>query len=118
MTSISFDNPYLLLIGVPLLLLVVIPYFIAIRKENKSKSTVITLCLHTVMIALISLAVAGIHTVTVKTKTEIFVVADLSYSTDRDVEIIDGYVKDIVNKENLPINTQIGVVCFGKDYSV
>ncbi len=115
MTSISFDNPYLLLIGAPLLLLVVIPYFIAIRKENKSKSTVITLCLHTVMIALISLAVAGIHTVTVKTKTEIFIVADLSYSTDRDVEVIDGYIKDILSNESLPTNTQTGVVCFGKE---
>ena len=115
MTSISFDNPYLLLIGAPLLLLMVIPYLVAIRKENKSKSTLITLCLHTVMIALISLAVAGIHTVTIKTKTEVFVVADLSYSTDRDMELIDGYIKNIVNDENLPINTQTGVVCFGKD---
>ena len=118
MTSINFDNPYLLLIAVPLFLLVVIPYFIAIRKENKSKSTVITLCLHTVMVALIALAIAGIHTVTIKTKTEVFVVADLSSSTERDVEVIDGYIKDIIDKEKLPANTQAGVICFGKDFVV
>ena len=72
MTSISFDNPYLLLLAIPFLALVIIPYVIAIRKENKSKSTVATLIMHTLMVALITLALAGVHQTTVKTETEIY----------------------------------------------
>ena len=118
MTSISFDNPYLLLIGIPLFILVLVPYVIAIRKENKSKSTVISLILHTLIIGLVCIAVAGLHTKTVITKTEVIVVADASYSTDRDAEKIDEYISNILSSENLPDNTRTGVVCFGKDAKV
>ena len=116
MTSISFDNPYLLLLAIPLMLLLIVPYLLAIRKENKSKSAVITLCLHTVIVALVSLAIAGLHLSTVKTETEVVVVADISYSTNRDLDKIDGYIKNLMEEENLPLNTKVGVVCFGKNY--
>ncbi len=115
MTSISFDNPYLLLIGIPLLILVFVPYVIAIRKENKSKSTIISLILHTLIIALVSVVVAGLHVKTIVTKTEVIVVADASYSTNREAEQIDSYIKNIIDESNLPENTTVGVVCFGKD---
>ena len=39
MKNISFDNPQWLWVLIPLILLIVIPFIIAIRKENKSKST-------------------------------------------------------------------------------
>lgn len=115
MTSISFDNPLLLILGIPALLLLLIPYFIAIRKENKSKSTRISLGLHVAIALLISLVIAGLHVTTVKTKTEVIILADLSYSTDSDMEKIDGYIKEMVREENVPINTSVGVVCFGKN---
>ena len=118
MTSINFDNPYLLLIGIPLFLLVLVPYVLAIRKENRSKSTVISLILHTLIIAIVCVTVAGIHTKTVVTKTEVVVVADASHSTDRDAEKIDGYIKNIISQDNLPENTRFSVVCFGKDAHV
>ena len=118
MTSISFDNPYLLLIGIPLFLLVFVPYLIAIRKENRSKSAVISLILHTLIIGIVCTVVAGLHTKTVITKTEVIVVADASYSTDRDAEKIDGYIKELLKAENLPENTKAGVVCFGKNAEV
>ena len=115
MRSISLDNPYLLLVAIPLLALVFIPYFITIRKENKSKSTVATLIIHTVIVLLVSVALAGLHSVTVKTKTQVLVVADVSYSTSRSFDEIDGYINQIMDKESLPMNTEVGVVCFGKD---
>lgn len=71
-----------------------------------------------VIIAVVSLAIAGIHAITVKNKTEIYIVADMSYSTDKDAEMIDGYIKNIINKENLPQNATAGVVCFGKDFKI
>lgn len=118
MISISFDNPYLLLIAIPLLALVIVPYLIAIRKENKSKSTVISLILHTVMIALVALALAGMHKTTVKTETEVYVVADVSHSTNQSLGTIDEYIQNIKKEENLPENSYVGVVCFGRDYKL
>ncbi len=114
MRNISFDNPYWLLIIIPLAIGVFIPYFIAIRKENKSKSTVISLILHILIISLVSLGAAGTVITTVMTKTEVVVVADVSYSADRSEDDIDKYIAEI--EAALPKNTKMAVVLFGKDY--
>ena len=53
MINISFDNPFLLLLLIPMLALVLVPYFIAIRKENKSRASSIALALHLVIVLLV-----------------------------------------------------------------
>ncbi|MBO4982698.1 MAG: VWA domain-containing protein [Clostridia bacterium] len=113
MKSISLDNPYLLLIAIPLLLLTIIPYILAIKKENKSKSTIASLIIHLFIVAVVSVAFSGLHQTTVKTETEVFVVADVSYSSSRNYEQIDEYIRNLDG--NLPPNSKVGVVCFGKD---
>lgn len=113
MKNISFDNPYLLLIAIPLALAIIVPYLIIRNKDNKTLGWFMSLCVHIVVSVLISLAAAGLMSVTVMTKTTVYVVADVSYSTDRDLDRIDGYIAEI--KENLPQNSNLGVVCFGRD---
>ncbi len=113
MKNISFDNPYLLLIAIPLALAIIVPYFIIRNKDNKTLGWFMSLCVHIVVSVLISLAAAGLMSVTVMTKTTVYVVADVSYSTDRDLDRIDEYIAEI--KENLPQNSNLGVVCFGRD---
>ena len=73
MKNISFDNPYLLLLAIPLFLAVIIPFVIAIRKDNRSKSVFISLAVHLVIAALAVLAVSGTVHTTVMTKTEVYV---------------------------------------------
>ena len=113
MRSVNFDNPYLLLIAIPLLLLVIIPFVIAIRKENRQKSAVISLVIHIAIVILVTLAAAGAKVTTVLTETNVYVVADVSYSSERELDLVDEYIDEI--KDNLPRNTKLGVVCFGKD---
>ncbi len=113
MKNISFDNPYLLLIAIPLALAIIVPYLIIRNKDNKTLGWFMSLCVHIVVSVLISLAAAGLMSVTVMTKTTVYVVADVSYSTDRDLDRIDEYIAEI--KENLPQNANLGVVCFGRD---
>ena len=113
MKNISFDNPYLLLLIVPLLLAIVIPVAIAIRKENKSKSVFISLALHILISVLVTLAVAGTVYTTVMTETQVVVVADVSYSANRNLDTVDEYVAGI--REKLPKNSKMAVVVFGKD---
>ncbi len=116
MRSVNFDNPWLLLLSIPLLLLIIIPFIIAIRKENRQKSAVISLILHICIVVLVTLAAAGAMITTVLTKTTVYVVADVSYSSNRELDLIDEYIEDLEN--NLPKNATLGVVCFGKDSAV
>ena len=113
MRNISFDNPWLLVLAIPLLAAVIVPYCIAIRKDNKNAHTVTSLILHLLIVALVVPALAGMASVTVMTKTEVYVLADVSYSANRNLDLLDEYVAELQTK--LPENSAVGLVCFGKD---
>ncbi|MBO5510610.1 MAG: VWA domain-containing protein [Clostridia bacterium] len=113
MKNISFDNPYLLLLLIPLLLAIIIPIIIAIRKENRHKSVFISLALHIIISVCVILALAGMIHTTVMTETQVIVVADVSYSGDRNLDKVDAYIGEIQSK--LPKNSKLAVVVFGKD---
>ena len=113
MKNISFDNPYLLLLIIPALLAIIIPFFIAKNKDNKSTPWLISLCVHAVIIVIVALAAAGLSSVSVLTETTVYVVADVSYSSDQNLDKIDEYINQI--KDELPEKTKMGVVCFGKE---
>ncbi len=116
MKNVSFDNPYLLLLAIPLLLLVLIPFVIAIRKENRSKSTVASLVIHITIVVLVTLAAAGTMITTILTETTVYVVADVSYSGERNLDLIDEYIDEL--EKELPKNTKLGVVCFGENAEI
>ncbi len=116
MRNISFDNPYLLLILIPLLLLILVPIFIAIRKENNSKSVMTSLAIHIILSICIALAIGGMIYTAVMTKTQVIVVADVSYSANRNLDEVDGYIREI--EDNLPRNSQMSVVVFGRECKV
>ena len=113
MRNISFDNPWLLLLAIPLLAAVIVPYCIAIKKDNKNGHTVTSLILHLLIVALVVPALAGMASVTVMTRTEVYVVADVSYSANRNLDLIDEYIAEL--QSGLPENSTVGLVCFGKD---
>ncbi len=112
MRNISFDNPWWLLLLIPLALGVIIPYAVAVRRDNKSKSTVASLIIHLIIVLLIGLGVAGTVITSVMTQTQIIVVADVSHSAERSLDDIDTYIAQI--QAELPRNSVLGVVCFGK----
>ena len=113
MKNISFDNPWLLLIAIPLILVIVLPFFIIGNKDNKSATWKISIVLHVVITLLVSLAAAGLKSTSVLTKTTVYVVADVSYSSERNIDEIDGYIQKV--QDNLPTNSKLGVVCFGRN---
>ena len=116
MKNISFDNPYLLLLAIPLAILLIIPFIISANKDNRSRSWRISLVIHLVISVLIALAVAGLSSVSILTKTNVYVLADVSDSSERNLEAIDGYIAQI--EESLPVNSKLGVVCFAKNFEV
>ena len=116
MKNISFDNPYWLLIAIPLLAAILIPYFISANKDNRTKGWIASLVIHALIIVSIALAAAGLVHTTVMTRTKLYVVADVSYSSERNLDEIDEYVKQV--QANLPPNTMMGLICFGKDAEI
>ena len=116
MRSISFDNPYLLLLIIPMAAAILIPYYISVSKDNKSRGWVASLIIHIIIIISLSLAAAGLVYTTVKTRTKVYVLADVSYSSNRNLDQIDEYIKQI--ESSLPQNSMMGIVCFGKDQTI
>ena len=113
MRNISLDNPVYLFILIPLLLLIIIPFAIAIRKDNKSKSVIISLIIHIAIACLVALGLAGTVLTTIMTKTQVVIVADVSYSANRNLDKVDEYINSVV--EALPEKSEVSIVCFGKD---
>ena len=116
MKNISFDNPYWLLIAIPLLAAILIPYFISANKDNRTKGWIASLIIHVLIIISVAMAAAGLVHTTVMTRTKLYVVADVSYSSERNLDEIDEYVRQV--QENLPPNTMMGLICFGKDAEI
>ena len=98
MRNISFDNPYWLLLAIPLAAALLIPYFISVSKDNRTKGWVASLVIHILIIIFVSLSAAGLVHTTVMTRTKLYVVADVSYSSDRNLDEIDEYIKQIEKK--------------------
>lgn len=116
MSSINFDNAYWLLIALPILIIIAVPFAIAVRKDNVNGHNIASLCIHVVMAAIIAFAAAGAHIVNVVTETNVYVLADVSYSANKNLDEIDGYIKNLSG--NLPRNSKAGVICFGRDYKL
>ena len=114
MNSISFTNPWLLLIGIALLAAVFVPFFLSIKKIGFNFHNITSLVIHGVLAVLVTLAIAGMTLTLVMTETEVYVLADCSYSSARNLDTIDTYIKDL--NKNLPSNSKLGIICYGKDY--
>ena len=113
MKNISFDNPYWLLAAIPLVLAVLIPFFISMNKDNRNKGWIASLVIHLVIIVCAVLGAADPTHTTVMTRTKIYVVVDVSDSMSRNFDEIDGYIQQIA--EAAPQNSKLGIVCFGRD---
>lgn len=112
MSNINFDNPYLLLIAVPLIVLFTVPFVLAVRKDNRNGHNIASQVMHVLMAIIIAFAAAGTSIVTVLTETHVYVVADVSHSASKNLDTIDNIIK---NELKLPRNSQVGLIVFGKE---
>ena len=71
MNSINFDNPWLLIIGIPLLLMVIVSFIIAVRKDNKTIHNVTSFAIHILIVILITLGLAKTSYERIITETNI-----------------------------------------------
>lgn len=116
MSNISFTNPYLLLVGLVFIALVCIPFFLSIKKSGFNFHNITSLVCHILIAIMATLALAQMTLRTVQTKTTVYVLADVSYSSHNNLDKIDEQINSL--KKNLPKNSEIGIICYGKDFEV
>lgn len=114
MNNINLDNPLLMLVLIPLLAVCAVPFFIAVRKENANVHNVLSLVLHVIMCVCFTLAISGMNYEKVITETDVYVLADISYSAEHSLDKVQESVNKIAQK--LPKNSKMGVICFGRNY--
>lgn len=116
MSNISFDNPWLLFILIPLLAAVLVPFFITVRKENANAHNITAAVLSCLICVCMTLAISGMSYESMITETDVYVLADISYSTEHNLDEVQDSVEKIAEK--LPKNSKMGVICFGRNYQL
>lgn len=116
MSNISFDNPIFLAAGIPLLLVVLLPFFFSVRKSNRNIHNVLSFICHLLLVVTATLGAAGMVYDAMITETNVYVLADVSYSSQNHLDILDGYVHDV--EQALPDNSKMGLIAFGRNYQM
>ena len=113
MSNISFDNPWLLFLLLPLFAAVLVPFFITVRKDNRNKQNITATVLHLIVCLCFALAVSGMKYERVVTETNVYVLADISYSAEHNLDDVQDKLEQVAGK--LPRNSKMGVICFGRN---
>lgn len=111
MSSISFDNIYLLIIAAPLVVFFTAAFLLSVKKGNRNLHNVASYVIHIVIACIVAFAAAQ-PTITVsKNGTEVLVLADVSDSVGDRSQDIDSYIRGL----QLPEGSKLGLVCFAKE---
>ena len=114
--QITFTHPWLLLLIIPALAVVLIPFFLLSRKYRRNRNRVTSVVLHSCvsLCCVLLLAGMGFSYNVDNSENEILIVMDASYSTDKEKEAKDRYVSDIISMTD-PDVYRLGIVTFGFD---
>ncbi|MDE6274155.1 MAG: VWA domain-containing protein [Clostridiales bacterium] len=116
MSNINFDNPWLLFLAIPMLAAVIVPFVIVVKRENANFHNVTSCVLHALICVCLTLAISGMSFEKVVTETNVYVLADISYSANHNIDEVQKNVNEISGK--LPKNSKMGVICFGRNYQL
>ena len=89
MSNVSFSNPFYLLVFIPLVIVVIIGYFLIDKKSRKLPKNIISLVLHLIICVLISLSAADFSYLNTASQTDLYVLADVSSSNEENVDLND-----------------------------
>ncbi|MDE5548193.1 MAG: VWA domain-containing protein, partial [Clostridia bacterium] len=116
MSNISFDNSWLLFLLVPLIAAVLVPFCITVRRDNRNGHNIASLIIHLIFCVCFSLAVSGMKYERVVTETNVYVLADISYSAEHNLDDVQEKLEQVAGK--LPRNSRMSVICFGRNFEV
>lgn len=111
--KITFDNPYLLLLMIPIIAIAFIPYLRLKPKRRHTRNKVTSLILHCIIIVLACVVLTGIegHN-TEYVDSEIVFVTDYSDSTKEKHQEMKEYINKFID-DSRNSNSKVGMVNFG-----
>lgn len=116
MSNINFQNPLYLLALIPLFALFISLFFLINKNAKKRVRNIVSLVLHLIICTLFVFSGANLRVLNASTKTNVFILADVSYSNEENYNKIDDYIRQIQNQ--LDLGTKMGVICYGKNYEL
>lgn len=113
--NISFSQPWLLLLIIPLIGLALRPFLSLPHKMRYMKKRIASLVIHIVMLVLLTLIVAGINVENqyVAIKSDVIILVDRSISSQASKSEMDNMIKSIIDES--PEDYRVGLVEFGKN---
>lgn len=110
--KLTLERPWLLLIAIPALLLILIPYLRSPKMRRRTARNVIVLTLHTVIAIILVLMISGLS-FTVPPRQSVMIVADLSFSTSPLHGAITDHAERILSL--IDSESAAGVVVFARN---
>ena len=116
--SISFERPLLLLLIIPMLALALWPYLRLPLHSRRTKSRVISLVVHAVILCLCVLLMSGInfHRTEHFDKPELILLIDVSDSMANNADRVNGFVKSVFEANGDGHNIHVVVFANGRHY--
>ncbi len=111
--ELGFENPWMLLVAIPALVIILLPFFLLPAQRRKSVKKILPVVLHVIIAAFLVLALSGFHITTKTDEQAVMLVVDLSDSTEPVKDQIRSKTQEILDlvDETVPC----GVVAFGND---
>ena len=113
--SLNFKNPWLLFLIIPAVALMLIPYFRLPKQHRKTRNRVISLVLHSVILLMLTLLLAGLSfTYTqVNVKKDVILLVDVSDSVQGSEEEMNEFIQSVL--EDVDNGYSVGIVTFAND---
>ncbi len=114
MSNIKIENPWLLFVGLGLILASVGAFFLIPKAKRIRPKNLISLGLHIVISITLALAFANIKFVTTSSDVEVYAVVDVSDSESQNADKLTELVQDLYKQAGSK-NAKVGVVAYGKN---
>lgn len=119
--AIHFSEPLWLLLLIPAIVLILIPYFLSKKKYRRTRNRIISMVLHIIVSALVVCVLAGIEFSyqVPNDVNEIILLVDVSDTTEKAQENRDDFIETVLNM-SYHDGYKVGVVTFGftQEYAV
>ena len=113
--SINFLRPWLLLLLIPAALMTLIPYFRMNKRYRGTRNRIVSMVVHCIVMVLSISVLAGttIEYDIPNEESEVILVVDSSFSSDKVQDDRDEFVQAVINSNNSMF--KLGIVTFGFD---
>ena len=109
----TFEHPLCLLLILPVLAIVLLPFFLMPKKRRYTVKRIVPLVLHCLLAIALVLILAGFAVVKQVNEQAVVLLVDLSYSTESVEESMRSHAKELLEK--IDETAPVGVVAFGEN---